>query len=116
MVAGNPLAQVTIWWLAPRDAGEQLFALSGPGVAPRSGFICPVMSLGFCPSYKHTRKATPLWHWRLPGGTAGPLRSEADCLVGLEARCRGSFQVSVEVSACLKASVTVMKHHDRKSS
>lgn len=60
MVAGNLLAQVTSWWLAPGDEGEQLFALSGPGVAPRSGFICPVMSLGSCPFYKHTGKATRL--------------------------------------------------------
>ena len=44
MVAGDLLAHVTSWWLAPSDEGEQLFALSGPGVAPRSGFIC----LGIC--------------------------------------------------------------------
>lgn len=113
MVAGNLLAQVTSWWLAPSDEGEQLFALSGPGIAPRSGFICPVMSLGFCPFYKHTRQATPLWHWRLPGGAAGPLRSETDCLVEVEAGCRGSFQVSFEVGTCV---ITVMKHHDQISS
>lgn len=112
MVAGDLLAQVTSWWLAPSDEGEQLFALSGPGVAPRLGFICPGMSLGFCSFYKHTRRATPLCHWRLPGGAAGPLRSEAYCLVGVETGCRGSFQVSFEVSTCLKASITVMKHRD----
>lgn len=37
MVAADLLAQVTSWWLAPSDEGEQIFALSGPG----SDFLLP---------------------------------------------------------------------------
>lgn len=46
------------------------------------------MSLGFCPFYLPTWKASPLWPWEF---SSGALRSEADCSVEVEAEGKGSL-------------------------
>lgn len=71
-----------------RDTDENLLALSDLGVAPGSGLSCPLMSLGFCPFYLPTWKASPLWPWEF---SSGALRSEADCSVEVEAEGKGSL-------------------------
>lgn len=96
-----------------RDTDDKILALSDLGVVPGSGFSCPLMLLGFCPFYLHTCKVTPLWHWELSSGT---LRSEADCSVAMEAEGKGAFEISLEVGTCFRVSITVMEHHDQKSS